>query len=98
MTLLAITYALYTEAMKDESRKSIIINNSPNMAKIVIEDFVYKSVEYREWLYEFIDTDMEITNFRFINDAHAITIISKHILKKMNRALAIKHTKKGNLK
>lgn len=89
MNLLSISSELSAQALSDDFIKSVVIANSSERALMFIEDYVYKSPEYRNWLYEFIETDIETTNHRLINDVHAIAVISKRILKKINRALAV---------
>lgn len=83
MSLLAIAHILYLVGMKERFLKSVVKHNSPDNALILVKNFVHQSKEYTTWLYQYIDTDSEIANFRLLNDDRANKIVSKRVLTKM---------------
>lgn len=85
MSLLAIANILYLRGMKERFLKSVVRHNSPDNAMILVKNFVHQSKEYTTWLYEHVDSDVNIATFRLLNDDRANKIVSKRVLNKMRK-------------
>lgn len=85
MSLFAIAHILYIYGMKERFLMSVVRHNSPDNAMILVKNFVHQSKEYTTWLYEYVDSDINIATFRLLNDDRANKIVSKRVLNKMRK-------------